>query len=107
MTETTDFAADLLEVLGDIGGSVGCSFAVSGTGSVTVQYTLSDGEPQCVPQSASLPCEGGAQGWQFAKNADGTEDTSRVSICGSACEVIQADTGAQVDVVLGCKTVTL
>jgi len=106
MTNTADFAADLLEVLGDIGGSVGCSFAVSGSGSVNVQYTLSGQEPQCVPQSAALPCEAGAQGWQFAKNADGTDDTSRVSICGSACEAIRADASPQVDIVLGCKTLT-
>ena len=104
MTETTDFAADLGRALGDIGGSVGCSFAVTGSGRVNVQYTLADGDPVCVPQSADLPCEGGAEGWQFAKNSDGTEDTSRVSICGSACDAIRSGSGTQVDVVLGCMT---
>jgi hypothetical protein len=102
MTTTTDFAADLQAVLGDIGGSVGCSFAV-GVGSVNVQYSVG-GEPTCLEQSESLPCDDGAQGWQFAKRPDGTDDRSQVVICGSACDAIRNDSDAQVDIVLGCTT---
>ncbi|MDH5671202.1 MAG: VWA domain-containing protein [Myxococcales bacterium] len=104
MTTTTDFAADLQAVLGDIGGSVGCSFAVSGSGSINVQYALGGAEPTCLEQSQALPCEGGAEGWQFAKRADGSDDPSQVVICGSACDAIQNDNAAQVDIVLGCTT---
>jgi hypothetical protein len=105
MTTTSDFAADLQAALGDIGGSVGCSFAISGAGSVNVQYALGGGRPSCLEQSVALPCEGGAEGWQFAKRPDGSDDPSQVVICGSACDAIQADSEAQVDIVLGCTTI--
>jgi hypothetical protein len=104
MTATTDFATDLQAALGDIGGSVGCSFALSDSSSVNVQYTLGDAAPVCLEQSNALPCDGGAEGWQFAKNADGSDDTSQLVICGSACAEIQSRTDAQVDIVLGCNT---
>ena len=104
MTSTTDFAADLQSVLGDIGGSVGCSFAVSGAGTVNVQYALSgDSDPSCLVHDESMPCDQGAEGWQYAKNPDGSDDTSQVIICGSACADIRNDSGAQVDIVLNCQ----
>lgn len=105
MTKTTDFAADLESALGDIGGSVGCSFAVSGSGTINVQYKLSgDAEPRCLVRDDALPCDGGAQGWQFAKKADGTDDPAQVVVCGTACTDIESDEAAQVDVVLNCET---
>ena len=48
-------------------------------------------------------CEGGANGWQFAKNPDGTDNLSKVVLCGSACQMVQNDPAIQVDVVLGCQ----
>ena len=70
---------------------------------VNVQFTGSDGTPTCFKYDDG-PCDGGADGWQFAKKADGSNDLSRVVICGTACQQVRADTAARVDVILGCPT---
>ncbi|MDD9944897.1 MAG: VWA domain-containing protein [Myxococcales bacterium] len=64
---------------------------------VNVVYTPGDGSaPQLVVQDPRVACDGGANGWQFiAGNA-------RIRLCGEACDVIRADPGGGVEVVLGC-----
>jgi len=113
MTTTSDFAAGLASALGRVSGAaLGCEFAVPNTslavtpGSVNVQYRPGMGEPQCFSYDPA-PCDSGADGWQFAKLADGSDDLSRVVICGSACDQVRNDGAARVDVILGCETIDL
>jgi hypothetical protein len=112
MTRSDDFAKALTDALGVVGSAaVGCDFAVPGAGNtadVNVQYTPSSGQtPICFPADESKPCDGGANGWQFAKLKDGARDTSRVVVCGSACESIKKDPGARVDILVGCAPILL
>jgi hypothetical protein len=72
---------------------------------VNVQWTRAGGgEPSCFRQDPA-PCDRGANGWQFAKDAAGDEDRSRVVLCGAACESVKAEPAAKVDIVLGCDVV--
>jgi hypothetical protein len=113
MTTSQDFAAALASALGSVSGAaLGCEFAVPETsvvvtpGSVNVQYRPSSGSPACFSYDPR-PCATSSNGWQFAKRADGSDDLSRVVICGSACEQVRADAMARVDVILGCETINL
>jgi len=113
MTTSQDFAASLSGALGAVSGAaLGCEFAVPKTnvtvtaGSVNVQYRPGQGAPECFAYDPA-PCSAGSNGWQFAKRADGSEDSSRVVICGRACDTVRADAMARVDVILGCETIVL
>jgi hypothetical protein len=107
LTAEQDFAAVLRDTLGQISGrGLGCEFATpEGTSHlVNVQYSQGGGTPICFPQDSG-PCDGGADGWQYAKDASGNEDTSRVVLCGAACDAVRADPTSVVDVVLGCQSI--
>jgi hypothetical protein len=113
MTSTQDFAGALAGALGSISGAaLGCEFAVPQTGvavskgSVNVQYRGAKNNAVCFKYD-DRACEAGADGWQFATKADGSQDLSRVVICGKACDQVRADASARVDVVLGCETIVL
>lgn len=68
---------------------------------VNVTYTPSaSGSGETVTFDDKLPCESGANGWQY--NADKT----KIVLCGDACKKVQADLGAKVTVEFGCATVT-
>jgi len=109
MTATADFAGDLAAALQEISGAaLGCEFAVpEPEGSldpslVNVQYTGGEGaDPICFRQDAATACDS-ANGWQFAKNPDGSDDLTKVVLCGAACDAVRNDSEAQVDVILGC-----
>jgi len=107
LTKSEDFAQVLRDALGDISGqALGCEFPTPNalSRSINVQYTASgDGAP--APTCLALderPCNAGADGFQFAKRPDGSDDLSKVIICGAACDRIKNDPGASVDVILGC-----
>jgi Mg-chelatase subunit ChlD len=105
LSAQSDFAGVLRDTLGKISGkALGCEFGTPPGGSdlVNVQYSKNGGEPTCFQQDLG-PCEGGANGWQFAKDTAGTEDRSRVVLCGAACDTVKADPSTRVDVVLGCQ----
>lgn len=107
LTAGGDFAAVLRDTLGQISGeALGCEFQVppGGDGKVNVQYTQNGGTPTCFAQDTA-PCDDVANGWQFAKDAAGNDDPSRVVLCGDACAAVQADPTAVVDVVLGCDVI--
>jgi hypothetical protein len=107
LTTQADFAGVLGDTLGKIGGkALGCEFKTppGGNGLVNVQYSRAGGEPICFAQDAA-PCEGGANGWQFAKDAAGNDDPTRVVLCGPACEAVKEDPTTKVDVVLGCPMI--
>lgn len=59
-------------------------------------------EPVCIGFD-ERPCDGGADGFRFAKHADGTPDPTKVVLCGADCERVKIDPGIQIDVVLGCS----
>jgi hypothetical protein len=110
LTKGADFARVLGDALGDISGqALGCEFPTPSGNSprINVQYT---GTGEEVPTCLALderPCDAGADGFQFAKRPDGTEDLSRVVLCGAACERVKSDPGIQVDVTLGCDPVVV
>ncbi len=54
--------------------------------------------PQPILKDDTLPCEAGANGWQFVDN-----DTA-VVLCGSACDLVKQNANAQVKITLGCDT---
>jgi hypothetical protein len=58
------------------------------------------GSPRLVRQDAGKPCESGANGWQYGDQLD-----SKIKLCGPVCSIVKADSGARVDVVLGCPSV--
>jgi len=110
MTKSTDFAASLAAALGTVSSAVqDCSYAVppSPTGQsddVNVQYTAGGRtDPVCFPPVVG-DCDS-VDGWQFARDASGDEDFSRVVLCGQACETIKKDPKAQVDILVGCAPV--
>jgi hypothetical protein len=113
MTSSTDFAADLSSALAEIRGSaIGCEFPVPQrdgmpTTNVNVQFRAGGTEaPACFGQVTG-ECSATADGWQFARDASGNEDLSKVVLCGAACERVRNDPAIQVDVVLGCRPFTL
>jgi hypothetical protein len=112
MTASADFASALGAALGNISGAaLGCEFAVPPTvdaitpDKVNVQFQGSGGAAAECFGHDDRACEGGANGWQFAKKANGEQDLTRVVLCGQACNRVRADAAAQVDVVLGCDTI--
>jgi hypothetical protein len=107
LTAEADLAGVLQTTLGKIGGkALGCEFKTppGGNGLVNVQFSRAGGEPVCFPQDPA-PCEAGSNGWQFAKDPAGNDDTTRVVLCGAACEAVKADPTTRVDVVLGCPII--
>jgi len=108
LTTQSDFAGVLRETLGKISGkALGCEFRTplgSTSSLVNVQYSQNGDAPLCIRQDLA-PCDNGANGWQFAKDAVGNDDPSRVVLCGAACDTVKADPTTVVDVVLGCPIV--
>jgi hypothetical protein len=101
-----DFSGVLRDSLGKISGeALGCEFQTppGGSASINVQYSQNGATPSCFAHDPA-PCDGGANGWQFAKHADGTDDLSRVVLCGAACDTVKADPTTVVDVILGCQS---
>jgi hypothetical protein len=103
LTTQQDFAAVLRATLGQISSQArGCEFQTPGGSSMlNVQVSSHGGAPMCFNMDPR-PCDGGANGWQFPKASDGTPDTSRVVLCGPACDMIKQDPTSIVDVILGC-----
>jgi hypothetical protein len=111
MTQTQNFAADLGQALTDISGAaLGCEFSVPDVPdaddptNVNVQYTLPGQVPICLKKDETKACDGGANGWQFATKPDGSQDLSKVVLCGEACSTIENNPDAQVEVLLGCDS---
>lgn len=113
MTTTTNFATDLASVLRSISGSaIGCKFAVPSVAgvepsNVNVQYTAPGQSPVCIPSDEAKDCSGGANGWQFDKNPDGTANLSQVVLCGDACTAVSSISNVQVDVIIGCERIVI
>lgn len=113
MTNTQNFAADLSGALLDISGAaLGCEFSVpvvpdADPTEVNVQYTLPGQDPICIKQDETVACEQGANGWQFARNPDGSVNLNKVVLCGEYCDLVESNPSIQVDVILGCTTLVI
>jgi hypothetical protein len=109
MTKETDLSAALSGALMKITGqTVTCELPVPKPTSgeldlslVNVVYTPAgtDSQAMVVKQDPSMPCDAGAQGWQYI------DGNTKIQLCGSICDTVRADAGAKVDVVLGCVSV--
>jgi hypothetical protein len=110
MTTSRDLAGDLGAALSAISGAaLSCEFPVpqspnrTPSKNVNVQYRSGgSADPMCIGYD-ERPCAGGANGWQFSKDANGQDDLSKVVLCGDACQLIKSDPKVRVDVVLGCQ----
>lgn len=64
-----------------------------------VVFDPGDGSPpEIIPQDATAPCDGGADGWQW--NAD----HSAILLCGPACDQVRSSTTGHVTITVGCDT---
>ncbi|MCC6217838.1 MAG: VWA domain-containing protein [Polyangiaceae bacterium] len=102
MTQSSNLAADLTAALEAISGTVlSCEFdvpvptppATADPDKVNVELNGA-----AIAPSPSLPCEGGANGWQY--NAGKT----KILLCGQACTDAK-QSNATVDIILGCPTI--
>jgi hypothetical protein len=104
LSSEADFAGVLRRTLGEVSGqALACEFATpygANALSVNVQMSQNGSAPECLSR-ATGPCESG-NGWQFPVGPDGVEDTSRVLLCGEACDRLKSDPTTVVDVILGC-----
>ena len=65
-----------------------------------VQIDYGDGAgQQVIPRDDSAPCEGGANGWQWADNY------SAIVLCGPACDKLKSSANAKVSITVGCDAV--
>jgi hypothetical protein len=104
LTMEQDFARVLQTTLGTISNEArGCEFQTPAGGgdSLNVQVRTSGAAPRCLTLD-NRDCSTAANGFQYAKRADGSMDYGRVVLCGQACASVKADTSAVVDVILGC-----
>ena len=96
----------LIQALNAIRGSVlSCDLALPtgnnvDPGKVNVQLTPTGAAPEVIGQAAG-PDNCDAGGWHY----DNPAAPQRISLCPSTCQRVQADNGAQIDIVLGCEGV--
>jgi hypothetical protein len=104
MTMKADFGAALTEALTAIIGQASMcelSIPVPEDGGVVdlslinVVRTPSDADALLIRQDERA-CDAGADGWQYS------EDSTKIRLCGPACDSVREDEGGRVDVVLGC-----
>ena len=109
MTMVPDLGAALSGALAQIAGqAVSCELNVPKPDQgeldlslVNVVYTPSGGrEPVLVKKDDRKPCES-SNGWRYI------DDNTKIQLCGAVCEGVRSDSGARVDVVLGCPVVVL
>jgi hypothetical protein len=108
MTTEPDLAKGLAGALAQVAASLrSCEYPIPAPpnnrtldpGLVNVLYTPSNGNTETIPRDPSKSdCN---QGWQYS--SDGTS----IVLCGDACEAATSDVGAKVEILFGCKTVSV
>lgn len=108
MTTSKDFAKDLNAALQKISRSkvLACDYAVptnpDGGGvdrnKVNVTFKPGGGKPETIKLDDTASCDQ-ANGWQYS------DDGSKIELCGSACDQVQADPEGEVRIQLGCPTI--
>jgi hypothetical protein len=106
MTTQPDFQESLDAALVEIAGrsALSCELRMPAADEgevdpslVNVVYSPSSGQqPSVFLQDTRMPCDAGANGWQY--NAEG----DKILLCGAVCDAVRQDRGGRVDVVLGC-----
>lgn len=102
----TDFAPVFDDVAARVADRLACEVALPAAPAgqnldpsrVNVALLPSAGGREAIPQDASKPCDGGADGWQY------TAGNASVVLCGKTCERARSDLGAKITVELGCTT---
>jgi hypothetical protein len=106
MVAEPNFGAGLTEALDDIGGSlVGCDVSIPPLPSnerfdpsqVNVVLTTRTGEESLLPRDDSPGC---MNGWQYS------QDRRHITLCTNTCNTLRADSGAKLEVLVGCASVT-
>jgi len=101
--------ADLVAALKKIQqSSVGCSYAMPKPDQgqtvdptlVNVTYTPGGGAAQTLDQVPDAAACGASGGWYY----DDPSKPATIDLCPSTCQTVQADTGAKMQILLGCKT---
>ncbi len=93
------------------GTALGCQYQIpapmSGSNAdptkLNVQYTPGGGSPEIIPHvadQAHCPASGDA------RNNDNKSAPTQILLCGSTCTKVQGDSSGNIDILLGCKTVT-
>jgi len=108
VTREVDLRAGLQRALQSIAGqTLTCELEVpehDAAGTVDIQrlnvvFTPHEGNARVIPVSPSLPCDAGADGWQY-------DPTKRlIRLCGNSCTSVRNDRGGRIDVVLGCPVI--
>lgn len=97
-----DFSEGLRQALQSIvGQSISCDLPVpladaGDLNLLNVVFKPQNRDRKLVPQDTTKPCDGGANGWQYA------EHNTRIRLCGDFCSQVKSDPGGQLAVVLGC-----
>ncbi|HEX4340564.1 MAG TPA: vWA domain-containing protein [Polyangiaceae bacterium] len=108
MVEEPNFGAGLTAALDEIGGSlIRCDMPLPTPPSgerldpnqVNVVLTSGDGHETLVERDDSAGCTDG-DGWQYSS------DHSRITLCTNTCASVRADSGAKIEVLVGCASVT-
>ncbi len=93
------------------GSALGCQYQIptpmSGSNAdptkVNVQYTPSGGSPQVIPHVADQAhCPASGDAWYY----DNNNAPMQILLCASTCAKVQNDSMGNIDILLGCKTVT-
>ena len=67
---------------------------------VNVRFTPSDGQPLDLSNIPAQEDCGSEDGWQY----DNDESPTRIQLCPTTCALTQAQSGASLQVLFGCKT---
>jgi hypothetical protein len=107
MVDEPNFGAGLTAALDDIGGGlVGCDMLIPQPQSPTDRFdpnqvnvilTRRTGEESLLPRDDSPRC---TDGWQYSL------DRRHITLCTNTCNIVRADAGAKVEVLVGCASVT-
>jgi hypothetical protein len=108
MTTSQDFAKDLNDALQKISHAkvLACEFDVptnpNGGGvdltKVNVTFKPGSGKEVTIKLDDTASCDA-ANGWQYSA------DSSKIELCGAACDRVQADPDGEVKILLGCPTI--
>ncbi len=87
--------------------AIGCEYGIpqpqSGTldyNKVNVKYTDGTAKESTLPYVADLGTCGPSGGWTY----DNPQKPTKIVLCSATCSTVQADSGAKVDIILGCDT---
>jgi hypothetical protein len=108
LTGSGNYQQELQTALNEILGGVSlpCTYAIPpqdggafDATQVNVSFTNGSGT-QTIPQDTTKACSEAA-GWQYST------DQTQIILCGTACQMVQGDPSASINIVFGCPTQTI